>query len=211
MSIGLDIVIAEHQRLDAILGCLSALATKPPEQVQAIDLETIDTLLSYSEDFIYAFHHPKEDRYLFPAIAQRCPDCVEAIQQLESQHHNGAKTLSNIRAMLDQSRVEPDNTDLKLMLLTALQLYIRAEQDHMQFENKHIYALARNYLQAEDWQIIDEAFTRHTDPVFGDQASEALRQRYADIVAHLPEPHGLGQPKIEQASAWAKLKTLLGL
>ena len=217
MSIGLNIVAAEHQRLDAILDCLASIVSNDAKPLTASDLETVDTLIRYIEDFVYAFHHPKEDGYLFPAIKKRCPECAEAITKLESQHLEGAKTLVSLRELIDRARADPNKPETLQALSIALQLYVRFEQDHMKFENNHVYALARERLTAEDWAPIDEAFTNHNDPVFGDKPSEELRRRFSSLVAHVPEPYGLGHAEQTQippantaaSSVWSKLKAML--
>ena len=218
MSIGLNIVAAEHQRLEAILACLASIVHDTTKPLTASSIETIDTLLCYIEDFIYAFHHPKEDGYLFPAIIKRCPDCADAIAELETQHLEGARTLVSLRELVDQVKAHPNNAETLQELAIAVQLYVRFEQDHMKFENTHVYSLARDRLTAEDWAPIDEAFTNHNDPVFGDKSSEELRRRFSGIVAHAPEPHGLGHPDAPQTEpphaasggVWTKLKSMLG-
>lgn len=214
MSIGLNIVFAEHQRLSAVLDCLSNIIEGGPQHLNDAVLDTVDALLSYVDEFIYKHHHPKEDQYIFPAIAKRCPDTYADITALEQQHASGAEEIKRIRELILTSR---DNLASEgEELLRQLKVYVAFEANHMVFENTKVFPSAMEHLLPEDWEVIDAAFTDHDDPVFGDKSNDELRLRFSDIVAHAPAPYGLADPipsesETESHGVWGKMKQMLGL
>jgi hemerythrin-like domain-containing protein len=211
MSVGLKIVYSEHQRLAAVLSCLLNIAEAEHEQVSDAVLDTVDALLSYIEEFVYRYHHPKEDKYLFPAIGRRCPHTLGHIAELEKQHESGTGRIAELRSLLEVTRSDRSAIG---ELLPKIESYATFENEHMILENTRIFSVAKECLKAEDWELIDKAFTDHNDPVFGDNASEQLRNRFSEIVAHAPAPFGLADPEQPPAQTqphgvWEHLKQML--
>ena len=62
----------------------------------------------------------------------------------------------------------------------------------MRCEEKELLPLAQEHLTAGDWEAIDEAFTGHTDPLFGEIATEDHRALFRRIVNLAPPPIGVG-------------------
>ncbi|MCG8425865.1 MAG: hemerythrin domain-containing protein [Chromatiales bacterium] len=212
MSVGLKIVYAEHHRLAAVLSCLQNVSVAEVEDIHDATLDTVDALLSYVEEFVYRYHHPKEDQYLFPAIGKRCPHTLGVIAELEQQHSDGTVHIAELRELLNSSR--NDATTIP-QLLDKLKSYTEFESQHMVLENTKVFAVAKDCLKEEDWKEIDAAFTNHDDPVFGDKQSNQLRQRFTDIVMNAPAPYGLADSDMEieaehhnHRSVWQQLKHL---
>ncbi len=218
MTNGLSILFNEHHRLGAILACLGDIAEAGTGQFGNSERKTVVALLHYLDDFVYRHHHPKEDNFLFPAVAKCCPEAAEDIATLEAQHAKGTEHLHRLQNLLRS--VKPGDSRSSEPLLRELQQYVDHERQHMAFENTQIFTRAQQLLQPQEWEPIDRAFNDHQDPLFGDAANAQLRQRFLDILSRAPAPYGLsdrqagtGTEKEAQnrQGPWSCLRQLLGL
>jgi len=64
---------------------------------------------------------------------------------------------------------------------------------HMRKEEEQLFPLARRYLMAEDWKLIDAAFAANPDPVAG-VTERDFRELFSRIANLAPAPVGLGEP-----------------
>src|SRR5205823_11249545 len=62
--------------------------------------------------------------------------------------------------------------------------------DHFRAEEDEVLPLAQNYLTAQDWDIVDAAFSGHTNPLLGVTASAEYDKLFRRIVSLAPPPLG---------------------
>jgi hypothetical protein len=62
----------------------------------------------------------------------------------------------------------------------------------MRAEEDKLIPLARAHLTAEDWKVVDAAFTGHSDPLFGAEAEHEYEALFRKIVNLAPPPLGIG-------------------
>ena len=184
----LDIIHDEHRALAAMLSGLRALATGIQAGRLRPDFELIGSMIDYIEQVPEKVHHPKENTYLFEALRRRCEAALPVIERLEAEHRQGEARIETLRTALAdyRSRGEAGFSAFHAALTT----YIDQEWKHMNTEEHEVFPLAREYLTAEDWAVIDAAFTANDNPWQG--AAGEYAALFSRIVNEAPAPVGLG-------------------
>lgn len=190
MTKALNIIQREHRNLGEVLYCLESVVRDIDEDGKQPDFRLFHAIINYLDSFLERFHHPKEDEHLFPAVMRRYPDARAIIDELEEQHVKGAELSQKLRQALADYEVEgkaafPAFRD-------AVHEYAQFEKNHAWKEERELMPLAQNYLTEEDWKPIDEAFSSHEDPLFGDNRRKEYEHLFSRIVNLAPAPHGLG-------------------
>ena len=189
MSKAIKIIRNEHSGMVAIYRTLTAMLQDIEQGKEKADFVLFHAMLEYLKSFMYQFHHPKENDYLFPAIAKRSPQAAELVERLEAQHKQGAVLLKELDQAL--ARYENEGDDAYPLFKDAFERYHDFEWRHMSMEENEIIPLAREMLSKEDWEAIDRVFTDHDDPLFGDERRDEFRHLYNRIAEATPAPYGL--------------------
>jgi branched-chain amino acid transport system ATP-binding protein len=184
----LRIITEEHQNLWRIASTIDQVADEM-EAGSKVDPDFFNAIFDYIEQFMDACHHAKEDEYLFPVLRLRSPDAATVIDRLQVEHRNGPAVLKSLREQLAASAAGAlDNP----AFAQALRIYTQSLKAHIRTEEKDVMPLAREFLTADDWAGIDQAFLDNSDPLFGDQAAVEFRQLFHRIASLAPESIGLG-------------------
>ena len=191
MSETLKIIRAEHRRLAAVINCFVGVLQEVKDRDHAPEFEMFEQVVVYFEQFLYRFHHPKEDEYLFPRLLQRATDSAEVIERLESEHVEGKDILVKLRTNLDRYRAQPEEATFESFYNIAM-VYRDFEWHHMGTEEREVLPLAEKSLNEADWAELDAIFTAHEDPVFGRKQKDEFSDLATRIVNLAPAPHGLG-------------------
>lgn len=185
----ISIIKSEHRNLGAVLYSLEKLIEELDQGKQA-EFEIFHGLLTYIDRFLDRYHHPKEDRYLFPRLLERAPDTAETINALGQQHVEGEilfvamlKALSAYE-FLGEAEFPP--------FREAVLRYTAFEREHALREEKEILPRASEALEAGDWEEIDAAFEENQDPLFGSRWQSEFSELMEKLVNRLPAPLGLG-------------------
>jgi branched-chain amino acid transport system ATP-binding protein len=186
-----SIIHSEHRRLAAVLNCFSAVLDDVVQRGSQADLDLFEAMLNYLKSFVFTFHHPKEDAYLFPVLRQRSADAAELIERLEADHARGAILSQELRDAFAHFREHGDEAALAAFHAAA-QAYKQFEWQHMSTEERQIMPLAEKCLTQEDWVQLDAVFSDHQDPLFGDKPQAEFAGLMSEIVNRAPAPHGLG-------------------
>jgi hemerythrin-like domain-containing protein len=191
MSETLKIIRAEHRRLAAVINCFVGVLQEIKDRGHPPEYEMFEQVVVYFEQFLYRFHHPKEDEYLFPRLLQRVAESAEVIERLESEHKEGKEILLKLRTNLDNYRRQQDETSFESFYNIAM-VYRDFEWHHMGTEEREVLPLAEKSLSESDWAELDGIFTAHEDPVFGRKQKDEFSDLATRIVNLAPAPHGLG-------------------
>jgi hemerythrin-like domain-containing protein len=188
----LRILRDEHRSLAAVIHGLAYLAREmrhgtPP------DFTLLGAMLHYIEAFPERLHHPKEDRYLFRALLQRCPQAADLVSALEEEHAIGARKLRELHANLDA--LHRDSASGLGPFVAAVEAYATFHWTHMRKEELEVLPLCEQHFTDADWQRIDAAFTGHDDPLLGIDQQTAFADLFRRIVRLAPPPIGLGSPR----------------
>jgi len=198
---GFDIIRNEHRALAAVVHCFEHLLNEVRDHSLDPPFDAFELLLRYLAEFPDRFHHPKEDDYLFPAVAQRDPKAAALIGELQEQHENVVRMTKALRDALSDWQADPENGFAKFE--AAARDYVTLQWEHMRLEETEILPVARAKLTETDWEAIDQAFGENEDPIFGDNPKGEFDRLFSQIVASAPAPWGLG------ARDEPKRKTLL--
>jgi hemerythrin-like domain-containing protein len=190
----LRILRDEHRSLAAVIHGLAYLARDmrhgtPP------NFTLLGAMLHYIDAFPERFHHPKEDRYLFRMLLERCPQAGETIRALEEEHALGARKLRELHASLEA--FQRDGASGLAPFAAAVEAYATFHWNHMRKEELDVLPLCEQHFSDADWQAIDAAFSGHDDPLLGVDQQTAFADLFRRIVRLAPPPIGLGSPATE--------------
>jgi len=191
MHTSIQIIKQEHLRLAALLQCLDGIMQDVAAERAEPDFELYYTVISYLENFLFRYHHPKEDQILFPRLRARFSEAEELTRDLEQQHERGDVLLDGIRNSLEMYE-RHGGDEQRVDFERAVHAYHQYEWEHMRREEVELLPLAREHLSEEDWQEINREFASNADPLFGEETKEEFRRLFREIANRAPSPHGLG-------------------
>jgi hemerythrin-like domain-containing protein len=186
----IGILCAEHRSLAAVLHGMLYLIRDIRLRDAAPRFDVLSAMVHYINAFPERFHHPKEDAYLFRLLALRCSDAAPLIDKLQAQHRVSAEKTRALDQALERYR-QGGAAEFPAFA-EAAQAYAAFHWDHMRTEEDKLIPLARAHLTAEDWKVIDAAFTGHSDPLFGAEAEHEYENLFRKIVNLAPPPLGIG-------------------
>ncbi|MEW8525316.1 MAG: hemerythrin domain-containing protein [Candidatus Thiodiazotropha endolucinida] len=190
MAKAIKIIRNEHAGLAAIYRTLSVVVKDVVEGRTEPSFELFHALVDYLKSFMYRYHHPKENDYLFPAVIKRNPEAAALVAVLESQHKEGGALLKTLEQALE--RYEKEGKTAQQEFVDAFECYHQFEWQHMSMEEREIIPMAKRSLTEEDWEAIDKVFLDHSDPLFGDEKREEYKKLFDHIAKIAPAPYGLG-------------------
>lgn len=176
----------EHRALARMLGAMQALVARYRDPDCKRDLELLEAMVRYIENVPDRLHHPKEDRVLFLAVAQRTTDGSNLIAALERDHARGKPMITALRGALHA--FTRDTANSLNQLATAVDEFAEFYWNHMRKEEQQLLPLAQAHLTTEDWQRVESAFGDNSDPLFGASLADEYRRLYQCIVELTPPP-----------------------
>lgn len=184
----LDVIRDEHRALAAMLSGMRTLAGEIEAGRLKPDFDLFASMIEYIDKVPEKVHHPKENRYLFAKLRQRCAAALPVIEALEEEHRLGESRIATLSAALEGYRQQGDAGFVAFR--DALGVYIADEWHHMNTEEGQILPLAKAHLNEEDWAEIDAAFLANDNPWQGPAGEYAAL--FSRIVNTAPAPVGLG-------------------
>ena len=185
-----DIIRNEHRAIAAVVHCLEQLLKEVRDDALDPPFEVFELILRYLAEFPDRFHHPKEDDFLFPALADRDPSVGEVIRELQEQHEDCVRKTAVLAKLL--AAWKADRMNGFAAFDQAARDYIAFQWEHIRLEETTILPAAREKLTETDWEAIDKAFDENDDPIFGANPQAAFNGLFRKIVATAPAPWGLG-------------------
>ena len=184
----LRIITEEHQNLWRIATTLDMIADEI-DGGSKVEAPFFTSVFDYIEQFMDLAHHAKEDEFLFPALRARSAEAATVLDRLQAEHRNGPEVLKELRAKLASTATSGENNTA---FTSALRIYTQSLKNHIRTEEKDAMPLAREVLTADDWAVIDRAFSDNEDPLFGGKARAEFRELFHRIASLAPESVGLG-------------------
>lgn len=170
MTSAIDIIHRDHVNIARVLEVLeesiSEAGGKP-------DFELLEQIVYYMRVFPDRFHHPKEEKFLFPALRARDPSAGPVIDELERQHAEGERLLAELTERIRASEDGADGAEADLR--RAADTYVAFQRSHMTTEETEILPRARKHLADSEWRDINRAFAADHDPIFGDNLDTGFR------------------------------------
>lgn len=181
MTDAIDIIHKDHMNLARVLKVLEdAVAPGAPDAPpKKPNFELLERILYYVRVFPDRCHHPKEEKFLFPALAGEGGEIGEVIAELQRQHVEGERmTAALVEQMHAAEAGFPDGLD---ELRDAIGAYAAFQRNHIALEESKILPRAREILADADWGAINRAFAADHDPLFGDNVETGFRALFNKI------------------------------
>jgi branched-chain amino acid transport system ATP-binding protein len=184
----LETIRDEHRALAAVLRAMGFVT----QRLETGNLEPDFRLLSSFVDYIVRlpdeYHHPKEDRVLFPMIRAACPDAIPILEELERQHEAGGAQVQDLAmSLVHYQAVGQAGQD---RFIASANSYVAFQWAHIEIEERDLFPLARNRLTPDQWQEIDASFAVNANPWRG--TNNEFAHLFSRITALVPAPMGLG-------------------
>lgn len=186
----LAIILDEHRSLGAVLHGLRYLLREMLDKGRQPDFKLLWAMLYYMDAFSQRLHDPREEAYLFARLHARTSAADTTIAELTRQHAESVEAMKVLEQAL--GRLEAGLPGALEEFARLAEAHIEKAWQHMATEERVILPLAREYLTAEDWQEIAEAFSEKGDPRFGPKPAHEFRELFSRIVHLAPPPIGVG-------------------
>ena len=184
------IIRQEHAALAAMLRSIIMLLEQYRRKGATPDFTALRAMLFYVDEFPEKRHHRKESELLFPKLRARTPISRELMDRLDNDHAWGERKIRRVEhallayEMLGETR--------RAAFERAMSDYVEFYLDHMAKEEREILPLAEKVLTEQDWEELDEAFSRNRDPLTGHPPEREYEALFTRIVNIVPAPIGLG-------------------
>jgi nucleotide-binding universal stress UspA family protein/hemerythrin-like domain-containing protein len=172
-------IMKDEHRCIAVVSYGMRMLSAKLSQGEMIDLGLLESMLIYLAEFPAKLHHPKEETYLFAALARRSNQLHETINELQRQHAEGNAHLKTLREALEEYKSHPDEKNLSLA--TAVDAFASAQLKHIAIEEQRIIPGAQKHLTEDDWKEVATAFGQNGDPRFNAGERETYRRLYSRI------------------------------
>lgn len=187
----LRIIREEHAALAAMLRSLQLMVERGPKQDAQRFFAVLRAMLFYIDEFPERLHHPKETELLFPKVALASQHAANAVRKLNHDHERGESAVRQLQHLLLAWELVGETR--RGAFEGACLRYITFYLDHMQLEETVILPEAEQWLSAEEWQQLDDAFLSNRDPLTGKYPIDPAYERlFAHIVLTAPAPIGVG-------------------
>jgi len=221
-EVALDILKKEHRAISAVLYCFKHVVDEVRHGDIVPPFQMFHAVLDYLTSFPNRFHHPKEDWFLFPIVAQRAPDTVPAIETLKKQHVEGEEKVDELKDQLAEledlwdGHWTDDGEARFATFADTVDAFVEFERQHARMEGVEIMPRAKETFTEEDWAGVEAAFSANEDPVFGQKPRQRFDALYRKIVALAPSPMGYAdreapekeEPEEEDREYWFRQQLL---
>ena len=150
MSFSARIIRDEHRALTSVVKSLQFPIQEIQNRKQTPDFPLLHSMIDYIEQFPDKLHHPKEDKYQFPALRQRRPAAAAELDVLEDAHKPGTSLTDRVAISLRDGHADQSQFDV---FAPAGDVYANFQWAHMSREENEILPLAEKYPTPEDWRV----------------------------------------------------------
>lgn len=186
----LRVLGAEHGVLVSITRLLEAEALRAGRG-ETPNLPLVASIVEYLRDYPCQFHHPKEERFLFPALKAHGGEGAEAIARLESEHAAEDALIHALDlAARDLGVARGAGSEPLANFAEAARAYSLFLEQHVREEENHVFPLALRTLSADEWAHLDRTFGAHADPLLQGE-HDHFRQLRVHIAALGAPPFGM--------------------
>lgn len=186
----IDFIQRDHRNLYSVVYAMDFLAKEAANSSEAVNYKLFALMLEYVGEFQDQYHHPKEDEFLFPAMARYAPSLQAVLARLEQDHQVGYQMRDNLnRAFV---RLVGDPTGEKARFIELVREYAAFQREHVSLEEQKVLKTARDVIPPEAMKRITDAFENSKDPMFGEDQSEKFKTLFKRIVQIAPAPMGTG-------------------
>lgn len=179
----IGIIRDEHRSLAAVLHAWMHLLKTARQQDRRPDDALMQGIVRYIRSFPLALHHPKEEEYLFSKLRERTSSANAELDELQRQHVREHQIFDTLANLVDRHAAGAASLD---ELEESVGRYAQFIWEHMGREEGVILPAAQRHLLAEDWAVINAAFSGNNDPRFGGDTDTEYKHLFSRIVNLAP-------------------------
>ncbi len=169
---------SDHLNLGRLLDILDAKVAKLRAGTRPNYRLMADTI-SYIGDYADQHHHSREDA-LLAHFQGRDPQLDDLMQQCEIQHQRLQALSRDLSDVIDS--ILNDTLVPMEQLIGKLELYVKEQKAHMEFEEQQVFPRLERLGTASDWESLSQQLPRNADPLFGEHQSEEYVELYRDLL-----------------------------
>jgi hemerythrin-like domain-containing protein len=174
----------EHLNIAKLLGLLKhELNTLRHEE--KVSYQLIHDVVEYLREVSDKRHHPQEDMIYDYYLKYRVVD-GEVSHRLREEHNKLVEAGIELMEMVDM--ILMDAVIPLDQFMVKLELFVEAQERHMNYEENVIFPRLRESLTEDDWRHLEQNWLIHSsaDPLFGPQVA----QHFRDLASRLSlQPH----------------------
>lgn len=181
-----QILSEEHQVILRMLGCLEVVAQQSGETGQ-LDIPQARQMLDFFREFADAWHHGKEEKLLFPAMAAAgVPEQGGPVGAMKAEHEMGREGIAAIGQALDGMEQGVENA-AQAFRRNAF-LYVDLLRGHIQKEDQILFPMADGVVASQELTELVARFSQEET----DQGLER-GEIYRALAATLGEQYGVAE------------------
>lgn len=175
----LELLRSDHQNILYALWLLDAITTRMNQGTQA-NAEDLRGFLRFLKEFADAYHHGKEEGFLFPALVKAgIPHPQGPVDVMLDEHTQGRAWIQDMEAALS------DTVDISKFTRAATE-YKTLMEGHIQKENNILFRMAERMLPPNVLEQLLGDFSVHEERTMGKEhfdelnaILQSLQQKYA--------------------------------
>ena len=151
----------DHQRFRLVLGVLEQV-------VQADDPDWLlaRACLKYLREYADEIHHRTEDAVFEGLLNVACITAEEREAVVVNAKQHRTLDEASSRLIRDVDLVLQDTVVPAVRIVNHLQQYVKAQRDHIRYEDAYIFPLAKRHIQAAAWDQVSNKLQAVQDPLF---------------------------------------------
>lgn len=177
----LDSLQQDHEDIQTVLAIMAEMSNRLGGE-SPVEPGDVLKVVTYLDEFVLRGHLTKEERFLYPQIAQTgLPDDSGPLAVMVAEHQMAANFLGGLRDSL--ARYTPGDEDSKRLVGEYARNYALLLAQHMEEEEQLIYPMAEQRLKPETKRSLEQSFANHEYQLMGPSGHE----RYHSMAHELAE------------------------
>jgi hemerythrin-like domain-containing protein len=167
----------DHANMSSLLDIFENELAKI-EQAEDADFEIMRDVLRYLTRYSDAVHHPAED-LVYARLADRSPKARRELAPIPEAH---TRIEQESRAILEAvNQIADGGMALRAEIVKIGQRYVTDLRSHIALEEKHLFPMAKQFLDDDDLEAVQKVLDENKDPVFGEVVEADFRDLYDHI------------------------------
>lgn len=176
-----EILREEHEVIEHLLHVLAAMA-KRADRGETLARSDVDDALEVVVNFADKCHHAKEEKALFPALAQVSPEeSAELIRQLERDHEAGRRLVAALRS--DSRSLDRSGAKARARFAQDARSYTTLLTAHIDTETSKLFPLMDRVLPENRRAALAAEFDR----IEREETGAGLHEKYEGTIHRLAD------------------------
>ena len=168
---------ADHKNIAKVLYCLRSQIKGFEDPDMEPTISQIMDILDYISTVPERWHHPVED-VVFRRLLEKDPPHPEQINAVLREHEDLERLTQELKTAFE--RVAMDIAVPVAHLYRTATIYLSRQMLHLDAEESVLFPMAEEYLEDEDWNVIEE----ETQSIIGED-DESSRLEYEHLMSSI--------------------------